>query len=240
MVKRLNHKIDIDDYIDCTHEKDIRIEDGKVSHIYLFAAETHSVGLSPAEAGEEPGIEYVIANRFIRNMNMALDKNPGRPALIHMKTDGGNWDDGMAIYDTIKSYPSPTTIINYSRAASMSSVIFLAADKKVMMPDSHFMYHNVAHYAEGNYHELEHYVEFIKKSCEERLWQIYAGTLKKNGKFKKLSEPQIKEMLQENVRRKTDVFLTAEEAVEWGFADEIFDGNWGRLTEYTPAQRKRK
>jgi len=33
--------------------------------------------------------------------------------------------------------------------------------------------------------------------------------------------------------------MTAKEAIEYGLADEIFDANWPKLTEYTQEQLER-
>ena len=43
-----------------------------------------------------------------------------------------------------------------------------------------------------------------------------------------------------NRYKKDETYLTAKQAVEWGFADEIFDGDWKSLTKYTNQQRQRK
>jgi ATP-dependent protease ClpP protease subunit len=39
--------------------------------------------------------------------------------------------------------------------------------------------------------------------------------------------------------KKEDVYLTAEDAVKYGLADEIFDYNWLSLTNYTEKQLER-
>src|SRR6266568_3933647 len=49
------------------------------------------------EEFNEPGIEYQMATRFIKNLHILSGKNSKRPILIHMKTCGGYWEEGMAI-----------------------------------------------------------------------------------------------------------------------------------------------
>ena len=53
---------------------------------------------------------------------------------------------------------------------------------------------------------------------------IYVDALKRKGKFKNWSRLKIEEMLEDKMNKKVDVFLSAQEAVEWGFADEIHKG----------------
>ena len=139
----VNHKLDkkikakSDDHVWHVHEYDVDLQS---NHIYLMGMESYAAGHE--EAIGEPGVEYSMANRFIRNLNICMRANPDKPVVIHMKTCGGDWTEGMAIYDAIKSCPMPVTILNYTHARSMSSLILQAANKRVMMPHSYFMYHD--------------------------------------------------------------------------------------------------
>jgi ATP-dependent protease ClpP protease subunit len=212
--------------------------DAQASHIYLMGEDSYV----SHESGMEPGVEYIMANRFIKNMNICLRTNPSKPILIHMKTCGGLWEEGMAIHNTIRACPVPVTILNYTHARSMSSLIFLSASKRVMMPDSYFMFHEGTLAQDGTYKQFMTIAAWEKKG-RTRMIDIYVNALKEQGKFKHLSEEKIRSMLTRMMDKKEDVFLTAQEAVEWGFADEIFgdtdDFDWAKLTEYTDEQLAR-
>ena len=83
----------------------------------------------------EPGVEYLMAARFIKNLRtLSLDND--KPILIHMKTCGGWVTEGMAIFDSIKLCRRRTTILCHTHASSMSSYILQAANRRVMMPNS--------------------------------------------------------------------------------------------------------
>ena len=58
-----------------------------------------------------------------------------------MHSVGGEWSDGMAIYDAISMSRSYITIIAYGQAESMSSIIFQAADRRLITPNTYFMSH---------------------------------------------------------------------------------------------------
>ena len=73
--------------------------DLNVNHIYLVSSNDYING---GLGEEEPGVEYSMANRFIKNLNLCMRVNPDKPIVIHMKTPGGFVEDGMAIYDSIK------------------------------------------------------------------------------------------------------------------------------------------
>jgi ATP-dependent protease ClpP protease subunit len=228
-----NHKLDhtlkvkTEDLVDQVHEKDVDLIS---NHIYLFGREEYH-----SETGEEPGVEYLMANRFIRNLNLCMRVNPDTPIVIHMKTCGGIWEEGMAIYDAIKSCPFPVTILSYTHARSMSSLIFQAANKRVMMPHSIFMFHDGTLGLEGTVKQVTSAVEF-GKVADAQMMEIYINAMKEQGKFCKRSRKFIAQWIREQMDKKEDVYLTAHQAVEYGFADEIFDYNWKKLTDYTEEQ----
>jgi len=229
----VSHKIDrkvrykVDDPVHQIHEYNI---DTKSNHIYLMGETSYVY----SQADEEPGVEYAMANRFIKNMNVAMRSPDGQPILIHMKTCGGDWHEGMAIYDMIKACPLPVTILNYTHARSMSSIILQAADKRIMMPHSAFMIHRGSLGFFGEHQQCVSNLEFYKKT-EEAMLDIYVNRMKERGCYSTKSAKWTREYLKEQMDSKVDVFFTAEEAVKLGFADEIFgaDGNydWSKLSK---------
>lgn len=177
------------------------------------------------EEGSEPGVEYTMSNRFIKNLNLCLANSKNgrayRPILVHMKTNGGDWNEGMAIYDAIRSVPNKVTIVNYSHARSMSSIIFQAAHRRVMMPHSSFMFHRGTWEFGGTIQEVESNWNWDKKD-DVTMCDIYAGRMKESNKFKSVSKTKIKAWLNEQMMKRTDVFLSPEGAIQYGLADEVF------------------
>lgn len=181
---------------------------------------------------EEPGVEYQMSARLIKNLHVLSDLDSKRQILIHMKTNGGDWYEGMAIYDAIKFAPNPIVILNYTHARSMSSIIFQAAKKRIMMPHATFMFHEGTMAISGTWKTVVSNMDFAKKDNPVML-EIYANRMKEKGKFSKLPKADIKKMLQSLMDKKEDVFLTAQQTVEWGLADGIFEGDWQGLRKLT-------
>lgn len=230
---KLDHKLSlkVDDLTYQLHNYDL---DLKSNHIYLFGVDR---GYDILGTEDELGIEYVMASRFIRNFNLCMRVNPEKPILIHMKSNGGYWEEGMAIYDTIRSCPWPVTILNYTHARSMTSIIFQAANKKVMMPHSHFMFHEGTLDMSGTYKQVRSSISFDKSRNE--MLDIYSKSMKQHGMFSNKSIKYIKTWLSSQMDKKEDVYLTAQETVKYGLADEVFDYNWKNLTEYSTEQMER-
>lgn len=185
----------------------------------------------------EPGVEYQMSARFIKNLQVLADQDPARTILVHMKTCGGDWTEGMAIYDAIKFSPNPIVILNYTHARSMSSIIFQAADRRVMMPHSYFMFHDGTLEVSGTFKGAITNVEWAKKEHPVMI-DIYASRMKEKGRYSKMAKADIKTMIEDQMNKKEDVFLTAQQAIDWGLADSIFDGNWQRLTKYVRRDKK--
>lgn len=199
------------------------------NQIYLFGESTYA----DVHEGAEPGVEYVMANRFIKNLNILMRKSD-EPILIHMKTCGGDWKEGMAIYDAIRACPNKVTILNYTHARSMSSLIFQAADKRVMMPHSTFMFHDGTIAMSGTVKQFYTEVEQCK-IAEEQMMAIYIDVMRRNGKMKDQKPEKIQKWLREQMDKKEEVYLNASQSIEFGFADEIFGANgvynWAELTK---------
>lgn len=176
-----------------------------------------------ANSDEDPGVDYRMVSTFTKNIRM-LDVLSDAPIIIHMQSIGGNWSDGMAIYDAITLCKSYVQIIVYGQAESMSSIILQAADLRIMMPNAYFMAHYGSVGFNGNYLDASKYLEFQKRSTEKMI-DIYAESAK-NGKFFKekmgteVSEHKIKNYLKRKLKD-GDWYLNANEAVYYGFADGV-------------------
>lgn len=224
-------KIDID-RLKFIHDFDL---DADNFQIYLTGIEDH-----PMDDYAEPGVEYRLANRFIKNLDMLTSIDEKRPILISMKTCGGDVVEGMAIYDAIMSAPNPTTIVNYTHARSMSSIILQAANKRIMMPNSYFLFHEGDMSISGTMKHVKSGVTFDQLSNNTML-SIYSERMKTtpDSKVKDWTIPRIQKWIQEQMDKKEDVYLTAQDSVSWGFADEIFS-DWSTVLDYTPYQKKLK
>lgn len=166
----------------------------------------------------EPGVEYRMATKVIMNLH-ALRYAGDDPVFIHMHTNGGFWNEGMAIYDTIKSMPYKVTILSYTHACSMSSIILQAADHRVLMPHSYVMVHHGDWAYEGTFKQAMSNAEFDKKTIKTMIG-IYARKSKGAPHFKGIKN--IRKYYKDMMNEKEDVFLTPKEAIKWGLADEIF------------------
>lgn len=133
---------------------------------------------------------------------------------IHLNSYGGSCIAGNAIINILDSYrrKNKATINVYIEgiAASMGSGIASVGDKVYMAENSLFMVHKPLSYAIGNADDFQKTIEVLDKT-EETLISNYMRRFKG-------TEEELRQMMAD------ETWLTANEALEWGFADEVISG----------------
>lgn len=129
----------------------------------------------------------------------------GEDVEITINSYGGLVDAGNEIYTALKLYNGPITI-DVIMAGSAASIVAMAGNPTRISPVGQIMIHNVSMINRGDYHDMDKASEILKKSNESlaNAYMIKTG------------------LSQEDLLAKMDVetWLTADEAVELGFADE--------------------
>lgn len=133
---------------------------------------------------------------------------------IHINSYGGSCVAGNAIINILDNYrkKNGTSLNVYIEgiAASMGSGIASVGDKVYMAANSLFMVHKPSTIAMGNADDLEQAVMVLNKT-EDGLIQNYMRRFKG-------TEDELRQMLQD------ETWLTADEAKELGFVDEVIEG----------------
>ena len=154
---------------------------------------------------DEIGAYGISAQEFISEMKEYKDT----PVNLRINCIGGDVFDGMAMYNIIKKREAKTTAYIEGIAASMGSVIALAADEVVMAENSLFMIHNAWGGAMGEAEDMRKTASVLEKISGE-IASIYKRKTR-------LSLDRITDMMDE------ETWLNAEEAYELGFVDTISD-----------------
>jgi ATP-dependent protease ClpP protease subunit len=187
--------------------------DYKAREIFLHRSHTNE---------EDSDVENRMSSMFIKNLRI-LDQKPG-PILIHLNAGGGgNWEDGMAMYDAILFAESYITVLIYGSACSMSSIIPQSADFRVIMPNAYFMCHYGATSIEDSHKNILSYVSMTEK-MRNSMVEIYAQKIKESPFMKKKGAKYGINYAREFITRKLnegDWYITSEEAVFYGLVDDI-------------------
>jgi len=126
---------------------------------------------------------------------------------IRINSPGGDVFAAQAIYSQLKNHPANVTVYIDGLAASAASLIAMAGDKVIMPANALMMIHNPQTIAIGDENDLRKGVEVLEKVKETMIAAYQAKT--------GLDRETLLDLIDE------ETWLTAEEAVEWGFADEV-------------------
>lgn len=136
---------------------------------------------------------------------------PGKPIKIILNSPGGGVTAGLALYDYIRSLSAlghHITVFGLGEVSSMGSILTQAGDKRILGKGTSVLIHEVSHMAYGSMGQVEDDVV-----CTKKMWDRLVDILAERST---LTKKQIKA----KAKRK-DWWLTAEEALKLGFADEV-------------------
>ncbi len=174
-------------------------------------------------------LEYNILGSIAKGKDTIQNflNGAGRQDVVfNIASEGGSIFEGLAIAGIISEYTGQSTAKGIGIVASAATVIMLAADKKEMTKNSFFMIHNSSAAVDGNATELERTKELLEK-VDEQMAAIYVSQIASKGKLIDGSYDKTSKKVKEMMDKET--WLTAEEAKDMGFIDEVVE-NTNALT----------
>ena len=154
-------------------------------------------------------IEDDVANLVIAQLLYLQNENAEAAISIYINSPGGVITSGMAIYDTMQFVGCDVSTYCLGQAASIAAVLLAAGTKgrRFVLPNGRILIHQPWGGARGTATDISIQAEEILR-MRARLNEILAHHT---------GQPLKK--IEEDVDR--DRFLSAEEAVEYGLADQI-------------------
>lgn len=157
------------------------------------------------------GVDNESAAEIIRQIWYLELKDPGKPIFLVLNCPGGSVDSGFAIWDQLKMVSSPVYTLVTGLAASMGSVLSLAASKgkRFATPNARIMIHqpSIHGIVQGQATDLEIQAKEIIKT-KDALVNIYVESTGKDA-----------ETIKKAIDR--DSWMTADEALKFGLLDKI-------------------
>lgn len=154
--------------------------------------------------------EEISATSFKDDLN---DLGDVKTINLHINSPGGSVFEGIAIHNMLKMHKAKINVYVDGLAASIASVIAMSGDTIFMPENSMLMIHNPWTVAMGNSKELRKQADDL-----DRIAQMSVKTYlsKSNGK---IDEETLVKLLDE------ETWLSAQEAVDYGLADEVLESN---------------
>jgi ATP-dependent protease ClpP protease subunit len=126
---------------------------------------------------------------------------------VHLNSPGGDIFDGLAIYQSLKDHSAKVTVKVDGLAASIASVIAMAADTLVMAPKATMMIHDGWSVGVGNASELRKLADVLDKQSEI-IASVYADRSGQPSDFWR-------------DRMRDETWYNADEALAAGLIDEV-------------------
>jgi ATP-dependent Clp protease protease subunit len=157
------------------------------------------------------GINDQVANAVIAQLLYLAYEDPEKDIYLYINSPGGEVDSGLAIYDTMQFVQPDVSTICMGLAASMATILLAAGTKgkRYALPNSTIHFHPAIGGMQGSAPDVEIQARHLLQT-QRRGRQILAD-----------STGQSYERISADFDR--DRYMSAQEAKEYGFIDEIMD-----------------
>ena len=172
--------------------------------------EIRTIGLM-GDVDEEKGGDLMMGILLLTELSGK--EAPYDPITMYISTYGGSADEMFGIYDVMTKAKKQCEIhtIGVGKVMSAGTLIMASGTKGKRKIGKHcrVMIHSVNSGHVGELHSIENEVKAVK-----HMQELYINAMAQETSM-------TKRQLQKLIDRKVNVYLTAEEAIEYGIADEI-------------------
>ncbi len=155
-------------------------------------------------------IDDDTANLVVAQLLFLEMENPDSDISLYINSPGGSVTAGMAIFDTMNYIKPDVRTVCIGMAASMGAFLMMAGKKgkRLALPNSEIMIHQPLGGAQGQATDVAIRAEWLMKTKE-----------KMTRMMSEMTDQDI-ERVKQDVER--DYFMSAEEALQYGIIDEIY------------------
>ena len=156
-------------------------------------------------------VNDVTASLVVAQLLFLEAQDPDKDISLYINSPGGSVSAGFAIYDTMNFIKCDVSTICVGMAASMGAFLLSsgAKGKRIALPNSEIMIHQPLGGMQGQASDIKIHADHILRT-RERLNTILAANTGKD-------------MATIAAATERDNFLTAEEALNFGLIDKVYD-----------------
>ena len=156
-------------------------------------------------------VNDVTASLVVAQLLFLEAQDPDKDICMYINSPGGSVSAGMAIYDTMNYIKCDVSTVCIGMAASMGAFLLSsgAKGKRIALPNSEIMIHQPLGGMQGQASDIKIHADHILRT-KAKLNEILAQNTGKP-----------LEVIERDTDR--DNFLTAQQAMEYGLIDKVFD-----------------
>lgn len=155
--------------------------------------------------------DYVGKSLLWLNRNANHSENSNKKIILYISSNGGSVVSALSIYDMVFSSILPVSGVVYAKAYSSAAVIFQACHERHMMKNAEIMYHPSKF--DLTLSDMEGDLEALLRKVKERQSAVNRIVATRMDRTVEEAWTFIKR----------EMYLTAEEALERGFVDDIIE-----------------
>lgn len=142
-----------------------------------------------------------------RRMAAALRSIGKKDVVVSINSPGGDFFEGVAIYNLLREHPGKVTVKVIGLAASAASIVAMAGDEIQISEAGFLMIHNAWAIVIGNRNDLRKTADIFEK-FDAAMADVYAARTE-------FDRNEIVKMMD------ADTWLNSSDAIEKGFADDL-------------------
>ena len=156
-------------------------------------------------------VNSTTASLIVAQLLYLEAQDPDKDIQFYINSPGGSVTDGMAIYDTMQYIKCDVSTICIGMAASMGAFLLSSGTKgkRLALPNAEIMIHQPSAGTQGQVTDMAIHLKRLE-TIKKRMNKI-------------LSENTGKPVEVVTADCERDNFMTAEEALEYGLIDKVFD-----------------
>lgn len=147
----------------------------------------------------------------VSRISAALRSIGDKPVTVQINSPGGNFFDGLAIYNLLRAHPMEVTVQIVGIAASAASIIAMAGDVIEIARSGMLMIHNTQWVAVGDRHAMQEAHDTMV-TFDEASYALYVD---RTG----LTTTEVASMMD------ATTFMAGAEAIELGFATRLLEAD---------------
>lgn len=155
-------------------------------------------------------VDEQLANSIVAQLLFLEMEDPDAEIAMYINSPGGSVTDGMAIFDTMRYVKPKVRTVCVGMAASMGAFLLMAGEPgmRLALPNAEVMIHQPSGGAKGQATDVQLHAQWLVRTKQ-----------KMNKLMSEMTKQPI-ERIEHDVER--DYFMTAQEALEYGIIDEIY------------------
>lgn len=156
--------------------------------------------------------EELVKHTIVHLVTLAEEK-PNEPIHLIISTNGGSVVDMLALYDVMKMVTTPIHTVGIGKIMSAGCLLLAAGDKRKMGANATLMYHSIWSGSHGSQWEMK-----VALAEHERMARQTDGLVA----FE--TGHSVEDIQALYAVERVDRYMTPEEALAFGFIDEIISG----------------